>query len=66
MRTIAPSMAPEVESPAAPVRTPAASDPGSTGGLLDAIDAGHIEPSAQLSPVLQRIADGFEAHGARP
>ncbi len=62
----APSMAPEVESPAAPVGTAAASDPGSTGGLLDAIDAGHIEPSAQLSPVLQRIADGFEAHGARP
>ena len=64
--TLAPVTAPEVGSPAALVGTPAASDPGSTGGLLDAIDAGQIEPSAQLSPALQRIADGFEAHGARP
>jgi hypothetical protein len=64
--TLAPESAPEVGSPTVPAATPAAGDPGSTGGLLDAIDAGQIEPSAQLTPALQRIADGFDAQGARP
>ena len=41
-------------------------DPGSTGGLLDAIDAGRIEPAAHLSPALQRIADEFEGGVTRP
>ena len=44
----------------------AADDPGSTGGLLDAIDGGDVEPAARLSPALQRIADDFEDGVARP
>ncbi|MDQ3620442.1 MAG: phosphodiester glycosidase family protein [Actinomycetota bacterium] len=44
----------------------AADDPGSTGGLLDAIDGGEVEPSAHLSPTLQRIADEFAEGMARP
>ena len=64
--TLAPDSTAEVSPEGDPAGTPVAGDPGSTGGLLDAIDAGQIGPSDQLTPALQRIEDGFDAHGARP
>ena len=64
--TSAATLAPDPASMADVGGTPAVNDPGSTGGLLDAIDAGQAQPSAQPSHALQRIADGFDANGARP
>ena len=39
----------------------AAHDPGSTGGLLDAIASGSLGGSSKLPPKLERVAAGFSS-----